>query len=74
MNLALSVKLVPLWYQSPQCEKKYVEQVIVFLDGYPSGMMHIDTFYGDRTGYDQLRAGLMVEGKLTITAADGKEG
>jgi hypothetical protein len=73
MECNFSVKLVPLWYTSQQTGKKYVEQVIVYMDGYPSGLMHIDTFYVDRKGYDQLREGKTFEGTITISAPDPED-
>jgi hypothetical protein len=73
MNLEFSIKLVPMWYTSAQTGKKYVEQVIVYVDGYPIALMHIDTYYADRSVYDQLRAGKEVDGKIILSAADPEE-
>jgi hypothetical protein len=73
MNCEFSIKLVPLWYTSPQSGKKYVEQVIVYVDGYPTALMHIDTYYADRSAYDQLRAGKEVVGKIILSDAETGE-
>jgi hypothetical protein len=73
MKCKMLVKLVPFPYQSTVTGKTHVEQVLVYLDGYASSLIHIDTFFSGRELYDKLRAGVTVEGTLTISAPDPDE-
>jgi hypothetical protein len=71
MKCEMSVKLMPMAHKSPLNGKTYIEQVLMYLDGYPCGLFHVDTFYaGGGEVYDQLYGGATVEGTLTITAPD----
>jgi hypothetical protein len=73
MKCEMLVKLVPFPYQSVVTGKTHVEQVLVYLDGYASSLIHIDTFFSGRELYDKLRGGATVEGTMTITVTDSEE-
>lgn len=56
-------------------KNEYGEQVILLIDGYPTALLHIDTFWQNKYGgiHQQLSEGKTVEVVIEFTAIDKQE-
>jgi hypothetical protein len=61
MKFTADVQLVPL-----KAGANAYEPILVSIEDYPAGLVHIDNFYNSRELYDHLRRGQGFVGKITI--------
>lgn len=69
--LDYDIELVPVPHYFH--EKQYYEQVVIKMDGYPSALVHLDTFYKTHNEssnyfYESLRQGKIIKCKGSFSA------
>lgn len=71
IEIVKQVKLVPLKEETANRQKHYYEQVLLYVEGYPSALFHIDTLWEsgpERSPiYEALNTGDTLTATLTIS-------